>query len=81
MTISKMNWKSIAVGTTLFAILVLSACSGGGEDSPEEEPVMDTGTTEDASTEVNETDEEDMNDNEAPDSDSADAEKGSDDLS
>ncbi|TDQ42210.1 DUF4352 domain-containing protein [Aureibacillus halotolerans] len=53
MTIAKqINWKTIMAGTALSAMLVLSACSGGGEDAPEEEPVTtEPGTTEDATTE------------------------------
>ncbi|TDQ42207.1 DUF4352 domain-containing protein [Aureibacillus halotolerans] len=82
MTIAKqINWKTIMAGTALSAMLVLSACSGGGEEAPEEEPTSEPGTTEDASTEVDDTDEAGTDDNETPDSDSGDADESSDELS
>ncbi|TDQ42204.1 DUF4352 domain-containing protein [Aureibacillus halotolerans] len=82
MTIAKqINWKTIMAGTALSAMLVLSACSGGGEESPEEEPTTEPGTTEDASTEVDESDEAATGDTETPDSDTAEADESSDELS
>ncbi|TDQ42214.1 DUF4352 domain-containing protein [Aureibacillus halotolerans] len=68
MTIVKqINWKTIMAGTALSAMLVLSACSGGGEETTEEELSTDPGTTEDASTEVDETAEGNDGDEESTD--------------
>ncbi|TDQ42215.1 DUF4352 domain-containing protein [Aureibacillus halotolerans] len=70
----QINWKTIMAGTALSVMLVLSACSGGGEESLEEEPV-----SEPASTDVAETVEEGTNDDEA--SEAVTAEDGSEGLS